>query len=51
MKEVHFYRHEDLVIKKLSQDYGQEFLDYLDALYHENHENPVEGSVLFSTDA
>ena len=42
MKEVHFYRHEDLVIKKLSQDYGQEFLDYLDALYHENHENPVE---------
>ena len=42
MKELHFYRHEDLVIKKLSQDYGQEFLDYLDALYHENHENPVE---------
>ncbi len=42
MYDAHFYRHEDLLIKKLSQDYGQEFLDYLDALYHENHENPVE---------
>ena len=36
------YNHEDLLIKKLATDYRQEFLDYLDLLYHENHENPIE---------
>ena len=36
------YNHEDLLIKRLATDYRQEFLDYLDLLYHENHENPIE---------
>ena len=36
------YNHEDLLIKKLATDYRQEFLDYLDLLYHENHKNPME---------
>ena len=31
-----------MLIKKLASDYGQEFLDYLDSLYHENHKNPME---------
>ena len=40
--EDNIYHHEDLLIKKLATDYRQEFLDYLDLLYHENHENPIE---------
>ena len=36
------YNHEDLLIKRLATDYRQEFLNYLDSLYHENHENPME---------
>ncbi len=41
-REDEIYKHEDLLIKKLASDYGQEFLDYLDALYHENHKDPLE---------
>ena len=33
---------EDLLIKLLAKNYGQEFLDYLDYLYHENHDDPLE---------
>ena len=31
---------EDVLIKILAKKYGQEFLDYLDLLYHENHDDP-----------
>ena len=33
---------EDVLIKILAKKYGQEFLDYLDLLYHENHDDPLE---------
>ena len=41
MADEKITNHEDLLVKMLAKDYSQEFLDYLESLYQENHKNPV----------
>ena len=42
MKNKKKINEEDFLIKLLAKNYGQEFLEYLDLLYHENHDDPLE---------